>query len=77
MDCGAESVILQLCYKYCINGLRLLPPEVPLRGAEASHYARYTLHLAVRYIVIELLIRGAGGIVADAEGQRLQFSTNA
>ena len=45
---------------------RLLPPEVSLGGAVAAADARHTLHLAVHYIVVELLVRGAGGVVADA-----------
>ena len=45
---------------------RLLPPKVSLRRAEAAVDTRHALHLAVRHIVVELLVRGAGGIVADA-----------
>ena len=43
-----------------------LSPEVTLGRAEAAADARHTLHLAVRHIVVELLVRGAGGVVADA-----------
>ena len=43
-----------------------LSRKVTLGRAEAAADARHTLHLAVRYIVVELLVRGAGGIVAEA-----------
>ena len=43
-----------------------LSSEVARCGTEAALDAGHALHLAMRHIVVELGIRGAGGIVADA-----------
>ena len=43
-----------------------LSPEVTLGRPEAAIDAGHALHLAVCHIVVELLVRGAGGVVADA-----------
>ena len=60
----AQYVIQTKCTKFgkCL----FLSSEVALGRSEAAVNTRYALHLAMSHIVVELLIRGAGGIVADA-----------
>ena len=60
----AQYVIQTKCTK--LGECLFLSPEVALGRAEAAVDTRHALHLAVRHIVVELLVRGAGGIVADA-----------
>ena len=43
-----------------------LPSEVSFRWTETTFDAGHALHLSTLDILVELLVRGAGGIVADA-----------
>ena len=60
----AQYVIQTKCTK--LGKCLFLSSEVALGRSEAAVDTRHALHLAVRHIVVELLVRGAGGIVADA-----------
>ena len=60
----AQYVIQTKCTK--LGKCLFLSSEVALGRSEAAVNTRHALHLAVRHIVVELLVRSAGGIVADA-----------
>ena len=60
----AQYVIQTKCTK--LGECLFLSPEVAFSRSEAAVDTRHALHLAMHHIVVELLIRGAGGIVADA-----------
>lgn len=69
---GRSSLFVSgLCHQMCTNVFRVyvfasFSPEVTWGGAEAALDAGHALHLAMGHIVVELGIRGARGIVADA-----------
>ena len=64
---GSQRIMPSNVYnRFRVHSFTLFPSEVSRCGAEATLDAGHGLHLAMGYIVGQLLIRGADGIVTDA-----------